>query len=131
MFVVLVHLERVNEVEISLREPGRTFRERAAERDLSRGSALSNIDPLPTAKDVGIFDGTAVPNAYFAGCAQWGALVGNLEKTKRCVHSLPRQAVVHIALERTGTIGWQRSVARFALVRIVVEGLVKRTSRVR
>src|ERR1700683_1670280 len=124
----------MNEVEVALREPGRTTVIRVTDGYRARRRILADVSPLPMTEDVSILKRRGVSRIWttnFHGSGHRATLVSNLEQTERCGHPLPRQGVVGIAFEAVRTIGRQWSSVGFALVREVVEGLVERTGRVR
>ena len=80
-----------------------------------RRRILSHLAHLPRPKRYVSSIGLAAANPDFSGRAHRAALVGNLEETEGCGHALPRQGVIHVALEGIGAIGRQRPIIGLAL----------------
>src|SRR5271157_4144035 len=104
-------LDRMREVEVSLREPWRAPGIRVAKRNRPSRRILGHTDPLVAAEDVhGLGDSVREQGADINVRSLRAALVGGLENTERCGHALPRYLVIDIALERIRTISRQGSV---------------------
>ena len=89
VLVVLIHFERMREVEIRLHEPGRTTVKRSADRYRAGRRILGDISPLASTEDIHSLERNRVAQSHVRKRAQRRALIRALEQTEGRSHALP------------------------------------------
>src|SRR4051794_8477878 len=129
--MLVLHLDRVRQLEVSLSKPGSTAHGRSSDCYYSRCRILGYICKLAATKEIHSFDRFITARETDV-CVRthWRALISSLEQPKRGCHMLPRQLVIHIAFESARTVGGQGPIIQLAVGAEVVERLVEGTGRI-